>query len=39
MVTHDRAAAAYGDRLIIIRDGLIADEARDPRTSVSALTG
>src|SRR5437667_2281639 len=31
MVTHDRTAAAYADRLITIRDGLVADEARDPR--------
>ncbi len=39
MVTHDRSAAAYGDRLVTIRDGLIADEQRDPRTALSALTG
>src|SRR5205823_2822382 len=40
MVTHDRGAAAYGDRLVTIRDGLLADEQqRDPRTSLSALTG
>jgi putative ABC transport system ATP-binding protein len=39
MVTHDRTAAAYGDRIVTIRDGLLADESRDPRTQVTALTG
>ncbi len=39
MVTHDRNAAGYGDRIVTIRDGLLASEVRDPRTSVSALTG
>jgi putative ABC transport system ATP-binding protein len=28
MVTHDPAAAAYGDRLILIRDGLVEDDRR-----------
>jgi putative ABC transport system ATP-binding protein len=31
MVTHDRTAAAYGDRIVTIRDGLLADEAHNPR--------
>jgi putative ABC transport system ATP-binding protein len=39
MVTHDRNAAAYGDRIVTIRDGLLASEVRDPRTAVTALTG
>jgi putative ABC transport system ATP-binding protein len=39
MVTHDRGAAAYGDRLITIRDGLLADEAYTREMPVSALTG
>jgi putative ABC transport system ATP-binding protein len=39
MVTHDKNAAAYGDRLVTIRDGLIADEVRDPRTLVKAASG
>jgi putative ABC transport system ATP-binding protein len=29
MVTHDRNAANYGDRLVIIRDGVVADEVSD----------
>ncbi len=29
MVTHDRNAANYGDRLVVIRDGVIADEVAD----------
>jgi putative ABC transport system ATP-binding protein len=29
MVTHDRNAANYGDRLVVIRDGVIADEVGD----------
>jgi putative ABC transport system ATP-binding protein len=28
MVTHDHGAAAYGDRLILIRDGLVEDDRR-----------
>jgi putative ABC transport system ATP-binding protein len=28
MVTHDAAAAAYGDRLILIRDGRVEDDRR-----------
>jgi putative ABC transport system ATP-binding protein len=28
MVTHDPAAAAYADRLILIRDGLVEDDRR-----------
>jgi putative ABC transport system ATP-binding protein len=32
MVTHDRSAAAYGDRLITIRDGLLVDESLSPAT-------
>jgi putative ABC transport system ATP-binding protein len=42
MVTHDRAAADYGDRLIVIRDGLIHQEERAPasrRSSPSAVVG
>jgi putative ABC transport system ATP-binding protein len=38
MVTHDKGAAAYGDRLVTIRDGLIASEVRDPRSQLSAVT-
>ena len=41
MVTHDRTAAAYGDRLVEIRDGLIAGEERSsairPSTSTAVL--
>jgi putative ABC transport system ATP-binding protein len=40
MVTHDRGAANYGDRLVEIRDGLISSDVRDPRAAVlSAATG
>jgi putative ABC transport system ATP-binding protein len=37
MVTHDRTAAAYGDRLITIRDGRIADETRNVREEPGVL--
>jgi putative ABC transport system ATP-binding protein len=33
LVTHDPAAAAYGDRIITLRDGRIADETRPARES------
>jgi putative ABC transport system ATP-binding protein len=39
MVTHDRGAANYGDRLVTIRDGLIASDVRNPRAELSAATG
>ena len=40
MVTHDKHAAAYGDRLVTIRDGLIADDAPESRTELpAAATG
>src|SRR5262249_14553556 len=38
MVTHDKTAAAYGDRLITIRDGLVAGETTNSRTGLSAVT-
>jgi len=39
MVTHDKTAAAYGDRLVTIRDGLVFDEVRNPKVALSAATG
>jgi putative ABC transport system ATP-binding protein len=34
MVTHDRNAADYGDRLVTIRDGLLSsDDVRKPQTT------
>jgi putative ABC transport system ATP-binding protein len=39
MVTHDRTAANYGDRLVVIRDGLISSEVRNPRAEFSVATG
>ena len=39
MVTHDKSAAAYGDRLVTIRDGLIASELGNPRSSLSVASG
>jgi putative ABC transport system ATP-binding protein len=39
MVTHDRNAANYGDRLVMIRDGVIASEVRDPRAELTVATG
>jgi putative ABC transport system ATP-binding protein len=39
MVTHDKNAAAYGDRQVTIRDGLISGEIRNPRPELSAATG
>jgi putative ABC transport system ATP-binding protein len=38
MVTHDKNAAAYGDRLVTIRDGLIADEVRNSRGQFTAVS-
>ena len=35
MVTHDPSAASYGDRLVHIRDGLIASEVANPRGPVA----
>jgi putative ABC transport system ATP-binding protein len=37
MVTHDRHAAEYADRLVTIRDGLIEGEARLARATLSAV--
>lgn len=39
MVTHDRNAANYGDRLVTIRDGLIAGDIRNPRAELTAAIG
>ncbi len=39
MVTHDRGAANYGDRLVTIRDGLISEQVRNPRVELSVATG
>jgi putative ABC transport system ATP-binding protein len=39
MVTHDKGAAAYGDRLVTIRDGLLASELGNPRSSLSVASG
>jgi putative ABC transport system ATP-binding protein len=39
MVTHDKSAAAYGDRLVTIRDGLLSSEVRNTRAEMSAATG
>src|SRR3984957_6609417 len=39
MVTHDKSAAAYGDRLVTIRDGLLCTEPASPRTGFSVATG
>ena len=39
MVTHDRNAANYGDRLVIIRDGVIADEVSDLQSKRSVAIG
>jgi putative ABC transport system ATP-binding protein len=38
MVTHDRNAADYADRLVEIRDGVIASEVDNPREHLSRLT-
>jgi putative ABC transport system ATP-binding protein len=37
MVTHDPCAAAYGDRLVYIRDGLLAPAPSCERAKVSAV--
>jgi putative ABC transport system ATP-binding protein len=39
MVTHDKNAAAYGDRLVTIRDGLVSSEMRNPRPELSVTAG
>jgi putative ABC transport system ATP-binding protein len=39
MVTHDKGAAAYGDRLVMIKDGLLASEVGSPRPPLSVLSG
>ena len=39
MVTHDRNAANYGDRLVVIRDGVIADEVGDLQAKRSVAIG
>jgi putative ABC transport system ATP-binding protein len=38
MVTHDQAAANYGDRLVVIRDGLIASDHSNARPTRSPAT-
>jgi putative ABC transport system ATP-binding protein len=38
MVTHDKHAAAYGDRLVTIRDGLLFGEVCNPRPELSVAT-
>jgi putative ABC transport system ATP-binding protein len=38
MVTHDPAAAAHADRVVLLADGRIAGEVTDP-TPQSVLTG
>jgi putative ABC transport system ATP-binding protein len=37
MVTHDRSAADYGDRLVTIRDGRIADDVRNGQAEPAIL--
>src|SRR4051794_3171364 len=39
MVTHDKGAAAYGDRLVTIKDGLLASEVGSPRPPLSVVSG
>jgi putative ABC transport system ATP-binding protein len=39
MVTHDRNAANYGDRLVEIRDGLLSSETHNPRPVLSVAHG
>ncbi len=39
MVTHDKHAAAYGDRLVTIRDGLLSGVVSNTRTERSVATG
>jgi putative ABC transport system ATP-binding protein len=39
MVTHDSNAAKYGDRLVVIRDGLISSDACNPRPERAIATG
>jgi putative ABC transport system ATP-binding protein len=39
MVTHDKSAAAYGDRLVTIRDGLLSGVVANTRGELSAATG
>jgi putative ABC transport system ATP-binding protein len=39
MVTHDKNAAAYGDRLVTIRDGLLCGVVCNPRSEFSVATG
>jgi putative ABC transport system ATP-binding protein len=36
MVTHDRTAAAYGDRLVTIRDGLISEDVLNSSVTTEA---
>jgi putative ABC transport system ATP-binding protein len=36
MVTHDKAAADYGDRLVEIRDGLLSSDVANPRLALAA---
>ncbi len=39
MVTHDRNAASYGDRLVTIRDGLISGDTKNQRPAMSVVGG
>ena len=39
MVTHDPNAAAYADRLVKIRDGLLSSETHNPRPVLSVVHG
>lgn len=39
MVTHDRQAASYGDRLIVIRDGVVSSDTPTSRAERSAAPG
>jgi putative ABC transport system ATP-binding protein len=39
MVTHDRNAASYGDRLVTIRDGLISGDTKNQRPAMSVVSG
>lgn len=39
MVTHDRNAANYGDRLVTISDGLVAKDIRNSRPELTIVSG
>jgi putative ABC transport system ATP-binding protein len=36
MVTHDARAAAYGDRIITLKDGTIIDELREEKRAIKS---